>query len=149
MSQRDLSAFLPPPRGVAVPAPGRDRSPGLTVARARVADARRKVMTSLPAPLHRRLREVAEGESRFKGDLVLEALRAHGSSIERDSNARPLRRRRRVEDATQCQLYLTDTERSELDSLGELLGMSRSALVTALLELALDADSMQGSHSRQ
>lgn len=102
-----------------------------------MSDARRKVMTSLPAPLHRRLRQRAEEECRFKGDVVVDALRLHGASMERDAGARPLRRRRRVEDATQCQLYLTDTERGELDGLGALLGMSRSALVTALLERVL------------
>jgi hypothetical protein len=101
------------------------------------ADApRRKVMASVPAQLHRRLRDAAEAQGRFKGDLVVEALRAHGPDFTAP-HVRPSRRRVRVTDATQCQLYLTDTERHELDDLAARLGVSRSGLVTMLLERAL------------
>jgi hypothetical protein len=93
-------------------------------------------MTSVPAQLHRRLREAADGEGRFKGDVVVEALRTHGSTLTRP-HVRPSRRRARVEDATQCQLYLTDAERQEIDELAQRLGLSRSGLVTLLLERAL------------
>jgi hypothetical protein len=94
---------------------------------------------SIPAQVHRLLREQAEQQDRFKGDLVVEALRAHGESLVCDHH-RFARRRVRVEDPTQCQLYLTDLERQAIDDLAHRLGLSRSRLITMLLERTLATD---------
>jgi hypothetical protein len=80
---RDLSAFQPPSRAVAVapPPPPAEQPLGPTPSAPPAWNddtPRRKVMTSVPAVLHRRLREAAEAAGQFKGDLVVEALRAHG-----------------------------------------------------------------------
>lgn len=150
--KRDLSAFqTPPARTVAVPPPP-DRPPSpqpATTTPTAIApfpneqvgewdDApRRKLTTSIPARLHRLLRQEADQQARFKGDLVIEALHAHGSVLGCD-HGRLARRRVRVEDPTQCQLYLTDQEREQLDQVARHLGVSRSGVVTMLLERAFD-----------
>jgi len=149
---RDLSAFQPPARTVDV-APPPQGPPAATptavemtpagptaapvVAVAEWDDApRRKVTTSIPARLHRLLRDEADRHGRFKGDLVIEALHDHGDQLTTE-HGRWARRRVRVEDPTQCQLYLTDQERRRLDDLARGLGVSRSGVVTMLLERAL------------
>jgi hypothetical protein len=143
---RDLSAFQPPARTVDV-APPLDRPSAATLtaepgprawpAAGEWDDApRRKVTTSIPARLHRLLRDEADRQGRFKGDLVIEALHAHAGDLA-CSHERLARRRVRVEDPTQCQLYLTDQERQRLDELARRLGVSRSGIVTMLLERAL------------
>ncbi len=104
-------------------------------------------MTALAADLHRRLRAEAEARGVFKADVVLEAYANHGEEVrqERRSASRsglPLRERRRkaVVDATQCQLYLTDAERDALDELAAEVFLSRSELVSRLLELELEQE---------
>jgi hypothetical protein len=49
--------------------------------------------------------------------------------------ARTTRRRGKVDQGTQFALYLTDAERNVIDELAGKLNLSRSALVTAVLEL--------------
>jgi hypothetical protein len=102
-------------------------------------------MTALAADLHRRLREEAEERGAFKTDVVLEALARNGQKLREQQKAdhhggAPLRQRRRkaVADATQCQLYLTDDERELLDGLATDLRLSRSELVSRLLEMELE-----------
>ena len=150
--KRDLSAFQPPrARTVEVtppPEPAPSTNPGRTTFTAPSPspakavgewdDApRRKITTSIPARLHRLLRQEAEQQARFKGDLVIEALHAHGANLT-CSHERLVRRRVRVEDPTQCQLYLTDQERDRLDELAHRLGVSRSGAVTLLLQRAFE-----------
>ena len=102
---------------------------------------RRKVMTALAADLHRRLRAEAEARGAYKADVVLDAYDRHAEALRRDhlaSASRPPRRprrRRAVEDATQCQLYLTNEERVRIDNLAVEIGLSRSELVSRLVEL--------------
>ncbi len=110
---------------------------------------RRKVMTALAADLHRRLREEAEKRGVYKTDVVLEALARNGQKLQERQKADhpsgvPLRQRRRkaVADATQCQLYLTDDEREVLDGLGTDLRLSRSELVSRLLEMEFERGNM-------
>ena len=147
---RDLSAFAPPSRTVTVippperrpqPKPAVTTPPRMTSSAAAAGEwdeaPRRKITTSIPARLHRQLRQAADQHARFKGDLVIEALHAHGDSLP-IADGRLARRRVRVEDPTQCQLYLTDGERGHLDELAHRLGVSRSGVVTMLLERALD-----------
>ena len=106
-------------------------------------DPRRKVMVALAADLHRRLRSEAERRGVFKADVVLDGYRLHAETLRGEHKAsKPgialrTRRRRAVEDATQCQLYLTDTERDQIDSLAAEIGLSRSDLVSRLVELEL------------
>jgi hypothetical protein len=101
-------------------------------------------MTALAADLHRRMREEAEVRGAYKTDLVLEALAHHGQKLreqqlaEHGGGVRPRQRRRKaVVDATQCQLYLTDQEREKLDGLATDLRLSRSELVSRLLDMEL------------
>ncbi|MDQ3640824.1 MAG: hypothetical protein M3450_04965 [Actinomycetota bacterium] len=104
---------------------------------------RRKVMTALAADLHRRLRTEAEARGVYKADVVLDAYDRHAESMRRDYLAsasqppRRARRRRAVEDATQCQLYVTNEERARIDNLAVEIGLSRSELVSRLVELEL------------
>ena len=104
---------------------------------------RRKVMTALAAELHRRLRTEAEARGVYKADVVLDAYDRHAESMRRDHRAsafetpRRARRRRAVEDATQCQLYVTNEERARIDNLAVEIGLSRSELVSRLVELEL------------
>jgi len=150
--KRDLSAFQPPPpRTVGIAPPPERSAPGKAANTKAAAPApstsmpvgewddapRRKLTTSIPARLHRLLRVEAEQQARFKGDLVIEALHAHGGDLA-CGHGRLARRRVRVEDPTQCQLYLTDHERDQLDELARRLGVSRSGAVTMLLERAFD-----------
>src|SRR5579884_776201 len=92
--KRDLSAFhTPPARTVAVaPPPSQPDSTHAgttTVTPPRISSSvgewddapRRKLTTSIPARLHRLLRLEAEQQARFKGDLVIEALHAHGADL--------------------------------------------------------------------
>ena len=104
-------------------------------------------MTALAADLHRRLRAEAEARGVFKADVVLDAYANHIEKVreERRSARRgglPPRERRRkaVVDATQCQLYLSDAERDMLDTAAADGGLSRSELVSRLLELELELD---------
>ena len=98
-------------------------------------------MTALAADLHRRLRAEAEARGAYKADVVLDAYDRHAEALRRDhlaSASRPprrARRRRAVEDATQCQLYLTNEERVRIDNLAVEIGLSRSELVSRLVEL--------------
>jgi len=93
-------------------------------------------MTGIPAELHQRLRQAADQAGTYKADVVLGALARHSDALRtRSGPGQP--RRRRVADATQCQLYLTGAQRSDLDDLAHELGLSRSELVTRLLELDL------------
>ena len=160
--KRRAATVPPPPRATAQPArprpaktappaddpttaadaaagPARGRRPTSRVAPAVEAppDTRRaKVMTSIPAALHHRLRHAADDAGTFKADIVLEALAHRGDAIRAERQESRLRRRR-VADATQCQLYLTAAQRAELDGLAADVGLSRSDLVTRLLELHL------------
>jgi hypothetical protein len=104
-----------------------------------------KVGVSVPAALHGRLRSAAEERSCFKADVVLDALDVQAELLrqEHEEKSRGGRtrsgRRRRVVDATPCELYLTEDERQSLDDLAAAVGESRSAVVTRLLELELGA----------
>jgi hypothetical protein len=104
---------------------------------------RRKVMVALAADLHRRLRAQAEAQGVFKADVVVDAYDHYAEALRREHHAASAglhpraRRRRSVEDATQCQLYLTDEERGRIDNLAMEIGLSRSELASRLLERAL------------
>lgn len=110
-------------------------------------DPRRKVMVALAADLHRRLRSEAERRGVFKADVVLDGYGLYAETLRgehrasKPGTASRARRRRAVEDATQCQLYLTDSERHQIDSLALEIGLSRSDLVSRLVELELSDSS--------
>ena len=107
-------------------------------------------MTALAAELHRRLRTEAEARGVYKADVVLDAYDRHAESMRRDHRAsasetpRRARRRRAVEDATQCQLYVTNEERARIDNLAVEIGLSRSELVSRLVELELANPAVAG-----
>ena len=101
-------------------------------------------MTALAAELHRRLRAEADRRGVYKADVVLDGYAHHAEAVRRERTATGpgppprARRRRAVEDATQCQLYLTDAERRRIDDRAGELGFSRSELVSHLIEFELD-----------
>ncbi|MDP1804825.1 MAG: CopG family transcriptional regulator [Acidimicrobiales bacterium] len=101
------------------------------------------MMVALAADLHRRLRAQAEAQGVFKADVVVDAYDHYAEALRREHHAASAglhpraRRRRSVEDATQCQLYLTDEERGRIDNLAMEIGLSRSELASRLLERAL------------
>jgi hypothetical protein len=102
-------------------------------------------MTALAADLHRRLRTEAETRGVYKADVVLDAFANHMDDVrderrseQRDGRRPRERRRKTVVDATQCQLYLSDAERDMLDAAAADVGLSRSEMVSRLLELELD-----------
>jgi hypothetical protein len=107
------------------------------------AKGRQKTTVSIPVLLHARLREATEERDCFKADVVMDASDRFADRLRKEhakSGGRRTRsgRRRRVQDPTPCQLYLTEEERHHLDALAaELGGVSRSALVTTLLQLEL------------
>jgi hypothetical protein len=98
-------------------------------------------MTALSADLHRRLRVEADARGVYKADVVLDGYSHHADALRRHfagSSMPPRSRRRRtVQDATQCQLYLSDEERDRIDELAAEISLSRSDLVSRLVELEL------------
>lgn len=149
-----VPASAPPtPQELKVPsdkqeAKDRRRSPGPQARPEPVGKPPRriKVGVSVPATLHGQLRTATEERSCFKADVVLDALDAQAERLrqEHEERSRGGRtrsgRRRRVVDATPCELYLTEAERRSVDELAAAVGESRSAVVTRLLELELGVD---------
>ncbi len=162
---RDLSAFSkraitvppPPPPAPVAPqelkaAPDKQKTtkgrPSTSEPQARPGPVgkpprRIKVGVSVPATLHGQLRTATEERSCFKADVVLDALDAHAERLRQEDEERPRTRsgrRRRVVDATPCELYLTEAERQSVDELAAAVGESRSAVVTRLLEREFGVD---------
>jgi hypothetical protein len=114
-----------------------------------------KVGVSVPATLHGQLRTATEERSCFKADVVLDALDAHAERLRQEDEERPRGgrtrsgRRRRVVDATPCELYLTEAERQSVDELAAAVGESRSAVVTRLLEREFGVDAGPGRGGRR
>jgi hypothetical protein len=172
--RRDLSAFqeartisVAPPPAPPTPAsssqrpeggPAKSRSPKRasrperpsTPAEAE-AKGRHKTTVSIPVLLHAGLREATEERDCFKADVVMDAYDRFADRLRKEQAKKGGRRtrsgrRRRVADPTPCQLYLTGEERHHLDALAaELGGVSRSALVTTLLQLELAGVDVESS----
>ena len=153
----------PPPRRREQPAPeapppggaGGQRERGSTgrrtkqKAKPKAVQPRSRVTTNVPAALARSAKERADQEELYLSDLVLGAYARYHQAV-RDrcgssdgSNAglpsRPRRRRRRVADPTQFVLYLSQEELEVFDDLANECGISRSELVSTLLELESEA----------
>ncbi len=118
-------------------------------AKPKAVQPRSRVTTNVPAALARLARERADQEELYLSDLVLGAYARHHQAV-RDrcgssgaSSAglpsRPRRRRRRVADPTQFVLYLSREELEVFDGLADECGISRSELVSTLLELESEA----------
>lgn len=109
--------------------------------------SRIRVTTNVPAALARQAKERAEQEELYLSDLVLGAYARHHQVVrdERSTSEgggaglppRVRRRRRRVADPTQFVLYLSRRELEVVDGLAQGSGMSRSELVSTLLDLEL------------
>ncbi len=118
-------------------------------AKPKAVQPRSRVTTNVPAALARLAKERADREDLYLSDLVLGAYsRYHQAVRDRHSRpaaneaglpSRPRRRRRRVEDPTQLVLYLSAQELEVFDGLAEECGVSRSELVSTLLELESEA----------
>ena len=154
----------PPPRRREQPAPeapppgasGGEREGGRAGRRAKQHKAkpkavqpRSRVTTNVPAALARSAKERAEQEELYLSDLVLGAYARHHQEVrDRYSRSgapgaglpsRPRRRRRRVADPTQFVVYLSQEELEVFDDLANECGISRSELVSTLLELESEA----------
>lgn len=120
-------------------------------AKPKAVQPRSRVTTNVPAALARTAKERADQEELYLSDLVLGAYARHHQAV-RDRYSprsapgaglplRPRRRRRRVADPTQFVLYLSQEELEVFDDLANECGISRSELVSTLLELESDAGS--------
>ena len=113
--------------------------------------------TNVPAALARLAKERAEQEELYLSDLVLGAYARHHQEVrDRYSRSgapgaglpsRPRRRRRRVADPTQFVVYLSQEELEVFDDLANECGISRSELVSTLLELDTEAAPVRGPGS--
>lgn len=102
----------------------------------------------IPSELHEQLRARAARQQQSKTALFLDSFEAAYEQLRAGRSQatprrsvlppRPTRRRGRVDRGTQLSLYLTVGEREVIDGLAAELSLSRSALVTRVLELALD-----------
>lgn len=109
--------------------------------------AKRRVLTSIPAELHRRVKAAAEERSTYQTEILLDAyanhqkeLRAEYSAVTEREGLPPRPRPRRRHDGSgvsTCVLFLSDEERGILDKCAAELGMSRSELVSHLFEREL------------
>ncbi len=127
----------PPMRSRAKPNPVVD----VQTSAAQERPSRVAVIVNLPGPLGDRLRNQAEKENVFLGDLVLKSVElfepsSPSPSVQSDAR-NPIRRRKRVEGASTVTWYSSDAERSALDALAHKAGLTRSAFVTAALEQLL------------
>lgn len=161
----------PPPRRREQPAPeapppgaaGEERERGSARRRAKQkaktkeVRPRSRVTTNVPAALARLAKERADQEELYLSDLVLGAYARHHQAV-RDRYSpsgasgaglplRPRRRRRRVADPTQFVLYLSNEELEVFDDLANECGISRSELVSTLLELETEAAPARGPRS--
>lgn len=103
-----------------------------------------RVTTNVPAAVARQAKERAAHEELYLTDLVLSAYANHHEAVRNEVDARTValpglpprvrRRRRSVADPTQFVLYVTRQELEVLDDLAQAVGISRSELVTRLLE---------------
>lgn len=152
----------PDPNAPPSPTTGEQRERGSAGRRARKAkpeavQPRSKVTTNVPAVLVRGAKERAEQEELYLSDVVLGAYARHHQAVrKRLSGAttaaaglppRPRRRRRRVVDPTQFVLYLSREELEVLDGLAKECGISRSELVSTVLELELEAPPARGERA--
>lgn len=140
---------------------GRERGSGERRAKQKVkpkaVQPRSRVTTNVPAALARLAKERADHEELYLSDLVLgayaryhQAVRDRCSQPEASNGGlplRPRRRRRRVADPTQFVLYLTHEELEVFDALANECGISRSELVSTLLELELEVAPASGRRS--
>jgi hypothetical protein len=119
------------------------------------AQPRSRVTTNVPAVLARRARERAEQEELYLTDVALDAYARHHEAVRKRHSTtsrapdaglppRPRRRRRRVVDPTYFVLYLSPQELELLDGLAQECGISRSELVSTLLEVELGDDAPVG-----
>ena len=112
---------------------------------------RKRVITTLPPELHRRLRAAAGDRTTFT-EVVLDAYANHHEAIRKEYGVsqvraglppRPRPRRRHPEGTMACVLFLMDEEREVIVGLAKELGMSQSELTQRLLERELGG---QGAH---
>lgn len=110
--------------------------------------AKRRVLTSVPADLQHRLKAVVEERGTYHTEVLLDAYGHHHRTLRQEFKAvterdglppRPRPRRRHVGagGVATCVFFLSDEECKVLDDCAAELGMSRSELVTRLLEREL------------
>lgn len=107
-----------------------------------------RVTANVPAAVARQAKERAAHEELYLTDLLLSAYANHHEAVRSDVDARVValpglpprarRHRRSVADPTQFVLYVSRQELDVLDDLAQALGISRSELVTRLLEAELN-----------
>lgn len=117
--------------------------------------AKRRVLTSVPAEVQRRLKAAVERRGTYQTELLLDAYGHHHRTLRKEFSAvterdglpaRPRPRRRHVGGGVAtCVLFLSDEERGVIDECAGELGMSRSELVTHLLERELASEDDSGA----
>lgn len=113
----------------------------------KVDEPKVRVTTNVPAAVARQAKERAAHEELYLTDLLLSAYANHHEAVRNEVDARTValpglpprvrRRRRSVADPTQFVLYVSRQELEVLDDLAQAVGISRSELVTRLLEAEL------------
>jgi uncharacterized protein (DUF1778 family) len=143
----DGPSFLPPRPSATSPAdsePARPNPKPVRSGSAAKPNSRERVAVNVPGDLLDFVRSQAANEGDYLTDVVLEALARHGQAVVQRSKdrvalrARPPRRsarQRGVKHPTLLVLYLSTTERSELDEAANSAFMTRSAFVAELLRL--------------
>lgn len=109
--------------------------------------AKRRVLTSIPADVHRQVKAAADEHGTYQTEILLDAYSHHHAKLRAEYRPltdreglppRPRPRRRHVGGGVStCVLFLSDEERAILDECAAELGMSRSELVTHLFEREL------------
>lgn len=124
------------------PEPGKPPRP---VPAARIQGRKRRVNVSIPVELSQRFTERASEEDRYLTDMVLDAYRNHFAALRDEYEAdhgdadlpfRPRRRKAATGRVTHM-LYLAAPEAAVIDGSAVEIGLTRSELVSRLLELEL------------
>lgn len=152
----------PPPADDDVPSPPAGRAGDATGTRrsrrtkpaSTPTEGRQRLLVSVPVSVGRAARKAAEDQDVYLSEFVLAAFRDHADGLRKEL-ARPARRgsdspfaaparrrRRKVEDPSQLVFTATPMAAAAIDELAEECGLTRSALVTIVLErqLGLVAD---------
>jgi hypothetical protein len=126
------------------PEPSKPPSP-VPVARIPRQSRKKRVNVSIPVELSQRFTEKAAEEDRYLTDMVLDAYRSHFARLrdeyeaDRDEADLPFRPRRRKAATGRVthMLYLAAPEAAVIDGSAVEIGLTRSELVSQLLELEL------------
>lgn len=112
--------------------------------------AKRRVLTSVPTEVQQRLKAAVEERGTYQTEVLLDAYSHHHRALRNEFQAlterdglppRPRPRRRHIGGGVAtCVLFLSEEECKVLDDCAAELGMSRSELVTRLLERELADD---------